>query len=300
MDENAKLNIHYYNNSDLTIGNDPQDPTKKIKIPLPRWLSSCSPAVYLNSGGYIKYRDKSASINTDTNGPIGNNNTTDYPVSYHPLVYSNGDVTFTHRSFRITGQNLGDYQSDDGLVNINSTSNIKISKKGDFNVSINENKTTSTGAISLIKANGPFNILLDNPGNVSLDARDNNNPNTDIVTVGNAGSVKAYDTKLEASGVAPDNQTPVTLNNVKLQKINIPFSGSTIDIGNLFSQSPIPIGSTEKGLTDLVSKLNAMSLGSTAKEFNYLKFSGLSGTYIDTQFTNKYQQTNQTPVIYPD
>lgn len=43
-----------------------------------------------------------------------------------------------------------------------------------------------------------------------------------------------------------------------------------------------------------------MSLGSTAKEFNYLKFSGLSGPYIDTQFTNKYQQTNQTPVIYPD
>ena len=300
MDENAKLNIHCYNNSDLTIGNDPQDPTKKIKIPLPRWLRSCSPAVYLNSGGYIKYRDKSASINIDTNGPIGNNNTTNYPVSYHPLVYLNGDVTLTHGSFRIAGQNLGDYQSGDGLVNINSTSNIKISKKGDFSVSINDNKTTSTGPISLIKANGPLNILLDNPGNVSLDARGNNNPNTNIVTAGNGGSVKAYDTKLEASGVAPDNQTPVTLNPVKLQKINIPFNGSTIDIGNLFGQSPIPIGSTESGLSDLASKLMAMSLGSTAKEFNYLKFSGLSGPYIDTQFTNNYQQSNQTPVIYPD
>lgn len=152
----------------------------------------------------------SPEINMDSDGPIYGN---------HQLVnFGGGNAELSHGKFSIDANNLNNASNNGwhyentsspdtgGLMTVSGKANITVKTGGDFRIAAH-NKTANDSSeypVTLLYYSGGM-INLMNPKNVSLDLRDNNDPDSVLVYAPNKIKINAYDTRIQAWG---DNTTP--------------------------------------------------------------------------------------------
>lgn len=153
----------------------------------------------------------SPEINIDSDGPIYSN---------HQLVnFGGGNAELSHGRFSIDAKNLNNASDNGwhytnkpssntgGLMTVSGKANITVKTGGDFSIAAH-NKTANDSignpVTLLYYSGGQINLM--NPKNVSLDIRDNNDPDSVLVYAPNQNTrINAYDTRIQAWG---DNTTP--------------------------------------------------------------------------------------------
>ena len=153
----------------------------------------------------------SPEINIDSDGPIYSN---------RPLVnFGGGNAELSHGRFSIDAKNLNNASNDGwhytnkpssntgGLMTVSGKANITVKTGGDFSIAAH-NKTANDSIENpvtlLYYSGGQINLM--NPKNVSLDLRDNNDPDSVLVYAPNQNTrINAYDTRIQAWG---NNTTP--------------------------------------------------------------------------------------------
>ena len=147
----------------------------------------------------------SPEINIDSDGPIYGN---------HQLVnFGGGNAELSHGKFSIDAKNLNNASNDGwhykntpssgtgGLMTVSGKANITVKTGGDFSIAAH-NKTANDSSgypVNLLYYfGGQINLM--NPKNVSLDLRDNNDPDSALVYAPNEIKINAYDTRVQAWG----------------------------------------------------------------------------------------------------
>ena len=147
----------------------------------------------------------SPEINIDSDGPIYGN---------HQLVnFGGGNAELSHGKFSIDAKNLNNASDNGwhyknttssgtgGLMTVSGKANITVKTGGDFRIAAH-NKTANDSSgypVNLLYYYGG-QINLMNPKNVSLDLRDNNDPDSALVYAPNEIKINAYDTRVQAWG----------------------------------------------------------------------------------------------------
>ena len=219
---NSKLNIHCNTkdgndvfgkngNWESGVSNDDEtaagSPTHKLVKATSGALNMVSDSSII---AYHEAKDEdgktlSPEINIDSDGPIYGN---------HQLVnFGGGNAELSHGKFSIDAKNLNNASNDGwhykntsspgtgGLMTVSGKANITVKTGGDFSIAAH-NKTANDSSgypVNLLYYYGG-QINLMNPKNVSLDLRDNNDPDSALVYAPNEIKINAYDTRVQAWG----------------------------------------------------------------------------------------------------
>ena len=219
---NSKLNIHcntkdgndvFGENGNWESGVSNDDETA-AGSPTHKMVKATSGALNMVSDSsiiaYHEAKDEdgktlSPEINIDSDGPIYGN---------HQLVnFGGGNAELSHGKFSIDAKNLNNASNDGwhykntsspgtgGLMTVSGKANITVKTGGDFSIAAH-NKTANDSSgypVNLLYYYGG-QINLMNPKNVSLDLRDNNDPDSALVYAPNEIKINAYDTRVQAWG----------------------------------------------------------------------------------------------------
>ena len=224
----SKLNIHcnMWDGNDVFgengewksgVSNDEETAAGATKHSLPKATSGALDMSDSNSIiAYHETKDEdgkmlSPEINIDSDGPIYSN---------RPLVnFGGGNAELSHGKFSIDAKNLNNASDNGwhytnkpssntgGLMTVSGKANITVKTGGDFSIAAH-NKTANDSIENpvtlLYYSGGQINLM--NPKNVSLDLRDNNDPDSVLVYAPNQNTrINAYDTRIQAWG---NNTTP--------------------------------------------------------------------------------------------
>lgn len=219
---NSKLNIHcntkdgndvFGKNGNWESGVSNDEETEKGS-PQHKLVKATSGALDMVSDSsiiaYHETKDEdgkmlSPEINIDSDGPIYGN---------HQLVnFGGGNAELSHGKFSIDAKNLNNASNDGwhykntpssgtgGLMTVSGKANITVKTGGDFSIAAH-NKTANDSSgypVNLLYYfGGQINLM--NPKNVSLDLRDNNDPDSALVYAPNEIKINAYDTRVQAWG----------------------------------------------------------------------------------------------------
>lgn len=177
----------------------------------------------------------SPEINIEGKGPIYGN---------HPLVnFAGGNAQLSHGKFSIKATNLNnqeDVNNNNKIIHYANTSSsgtgglmtvtgsntrIEVKTGGDFSISASNDKDDDvTGSpVNLLYLGSGALINLMNPKNVSLDLRNNNDPDSALVyAYGNQSKIYSYDTRVQAWG---DNKLDGNGNGVNQTENNSKIAG---------------------------------------------------------------------------
>ncbi|MFD0729302.1 hypothetical protein [Bombilactobacillus mellis] len=177
----------------------------------------------------------SPEINIEGKGPIYGN---------HPLVnFGGGNAQLSHGKFSIKATNLNnqeDVNNNNKIIHYTNNSSsgtgglmavtgsntrIEVKTGGDFSISASNHKDDDvTGSpVNLLYLGSGALINLMNPKNVSLDLRNNNDPDSALVyAYGNQSKIYAYDTRVQAWG---DNKLDGNGNGVNQTENNSKIAG---------------------------------------------------------------------------
>ncbi|UQS82327.1 hypothetical protein MOO45_01135 [Bombilactobacillus folatiphilus] len=234
-------------------------------------------------------------------------NSTGATLASKPLVYLGGagsSANLDNGTFSVQTHNLHDFGTGNSsnsiglsagrgqVMDIASGMKVTINKDGIFNLK-NTGASNTGGAIILLYADNGMDLNIYNPEKINLDLGTNNNPNSDIVYVngGSAtspgGSVNVFNSTFSASGnssaisgpsgsLGTGNNDDVTLDNVPIQKLEVPFAYWAI-MGNLLQDGTKDVYASKDNLAKLNIGLAAMN----GKEFHQITFGKLDSPLIN-------------------
>lgn len=267
----------------------------------------------------------SPEINIDSDGPIYGN---------HQLVnFGGGNAELSHGKFSIDAKNLNNASNDGwhykntpssgtgGLMTVSGKANITVKTGGDFSIAAH-NKTANDSSgypVNLLYYfGGQINLM--NPKNVSLDLRDNNDPDSALVYAPNEIKINAYDTRVQAwgdnkldgngNGVDKDGKNsklhgylPSNIDYKYDQIISLGMGDSSDANGGMCTPTPIraqtltlpfnkyaidfmqylqdPTNNVIQGYKDDLDLLKAAMVQMNGREFRYVRLSDLPGPTED-------------------